>query len=77
MSISIADITIPKKKYEIVKKAEEDVEEIPRLAALRRVNLPRRSATTTSLPFGIRRQRMSTAALQDGFDDFNPIVNDE
>ena len=71
MSISIADITIPKKKYEIVKKAEEDVEEIARCFAEGELTEEERYNNVVAL--WDKATKDVVAALQDGFDDFNPI----
>ena len=71
MSISIADITIPKKKYELVKQAEADVDTITH--SYMRGELTDEERYNNVISIWDQATKDVVAALQDSFDDYNPI----
>ena len=71
MSISIADITIPKKKYELVKQAEADVDTITH--SYMRGELTDEERYNNVIAIWDQATKDVVAALQDSFDDYNPI----
>ena len=71
MSISIADITIPKKKYELVKQAEADVDTITH--SYMRGELTDEERYNNVIAIWDQATKDVVAALQDSFDDYNSI----
>lgn len=71
MSISIADITIPKKKYDLVKQAEADVDTITH--SFNRGELTDEERYNNVIAIWEQATKDVVAALQDSFDDYNPI----
>ena len=71
LSISIADVTIPQKKYELVAEAEKKADQINKY--FKRGMLTEEERYNNVIKIWEKATNDVVAALQDSFDDFNPI----
>ena len=71
ISISIADVTVPKAKYELVEKAEKDVDEISRL--FNRGLLTEDERYQSVIAVWNKTTNDVVSAIKENFDRYNPI----